>query len=294
MPGKNAAPANNPDVAKADPDDSDYDCGGDAEGEDDNSRLKGLCKNALTQYQEGLMFEALQAINSISLDSDTTANDKNGGIPDDGNSKQLDAAGDNSDDDDIMDVTDITFLIGDGESGPAFDAFANIISSFESSKWRTELLPLILSGISAFELKGRERGSIHDAQKAKSLQSRWFEKKDKKSTAESQPSKESNFIKRDRVVTVPVEKPISGTMQQKDKVYIVMAVFNKFYRKWNMTRDTPAWSAGAKKSSYRLSIRRVEYDETFSRYNFVKVSKEEPRGDIFRIIDLHEVTSIVS
>ena len=35
------------------------------------------------------------------------------------------------------------------------------------------------------------------------------------------------------------------------------------------------------------------YDQTFSRYEFVDISKEEPSSDIFRIIGLHEVSLVV-
>ena len=98
------------------------------------------------------------------------------------------------------------------------------------------------------------------------------------------------------MVTVPVIKYIDERMEEEDKTHIVMAIFNKFYRKWNMTRDEPIWNASDKKSNYRLlSIRRVEFKSIFSQYDYVKVSdEEEPSDTVFRLVSLHEITSVVS
>ena len=77
------------------------------------------------------------------------------------------------------------------------------------------------------------------------------------------------------------------------KRFIVMSVFSKHYRKWFMTADTPHWDPKAKSSNYRVSVRQVQYDTTLCRYSYVQVSPECLNSEIFQLIPLENITSIL-
>ena len=274
----------------------------DSDGDSD-TELKGLCNMALSKYQEGLMKSIVREAVKNNNDNEDSMEDSNA-IDVDADHAMEATGAKNSEQDNARILDEIDGLGEDPnsstmvvpteeESNATIKCFANIISSTDNPNWMQVMLPMILDGMSAFEMKGRDKGSISSTQKAGSLQDRWFGKK-KSSPAKAKGGTISNIVKRDTVITVPVAKYVNGAMKETNKIYVVMAIFNKYYRKWNMTRDEVMWDPSKKNSKYRLSIRRVEYQPIFASYKFVKASEEEPRDTIFRMITLDEITSIIS
>jgi hypothetical protein len=96
-----------------------------------------------------------------------------------------------------------------------------------------------------------------------------------------------SIVKRGTIMTVMVPAA------KKVNLYIVMGVFNQFYQKWFLTKDTPSWDPSASSSNYRISARQVKFDVSFSQYCHVEVGPENRKNIVYQLIGLHEITSIV-
>ena len=123
------------------------------------------------------------------------------------------------------------------------------------------------------------------------MTSRWFGGKKKRSSSnEDAKSSQSRDIERDVVVTIKT----TDSNKKETKKYIVMAIFDMVYCKWNMSADNPTWEPMKEKSKYRLALRQVEFREMYMKYCYVEVSDEDPVEEVFKLVALHEVTSIVT
>jgi hypothetical protein len=101
------------------------------------------------------------------------------------------------------------------------------------------------------EMKGRDRNSVSTAQQVKSLNQRWFLKKDE-SIETCSGDDASEEYRRGSIVT------LSG----KSHKYLVCAVFDKYYNKFYMR----SWSLEQqkKKKIERLLLRRIYIDRSRS------------------------------
>ena len=88
----------------------------------------------------------------------------------------------------------------------------------------------------------------------------WFGGKKKRSSSnEDAKSSQSRDIERDAVVTIKT----TDSNKKETKKYIVMAIFDMVYYKWNMSTDNPTWGPMKEKSKYRLALRQVEFSEMY-------------------------------
>ena len=93
------------------------------------------------------------------------------------------------------------------------------------------------------------------------MNSRWFGTP--KSAWKAQSGTVSNVVKRGTIVK------IRNTTRSAD-VYMVMAIFKLYYRKWLVTDDPVVqWDPKATKSIYKLSLRRVKLDAAIGEYQHV-------------------------
>eukprot|EP00542_Grammatophora_oceanica_P009514 CAMPEP_0194031692 /NCGR_PEP_ID=MMETSP0009_2-20130614/4801_1 /TAXON_ID=210454 /ORGANISM="Grammatophora oceanica, Strain CCMP 410" /LENGTH=255 /DNA_ID=CAMNT_0038671913 /DNA_START=91 /DNA_END=859 /DNA_ORIENTATION=+ len=171
------------------------------------------------------------------------------------------------------------------DTDKALVAFANLVSDHEQVSFLDAAPRVVFAAMDSMKLGRRDQGSTSEARKFKSLTTRWYGVG--KKTANKEESNSFNKVGRGTIVTIDSSDATA--------MYVVMAVFGLFYRKWVIAEDSPVeWDPEASSSEYKLSIRRVSRD-MFSHYVSVDVNPPQTSyEDVYKVIKLHKVTSIVA
>jgi hypothetical protein len=186
-------------------------------------------------------------------------------------------------------------------SGPTLDSsqvmqdFASIVTMTRTPTFTAQaLVDRIFDASVNVELKKREQASISNKQKAKSLNSRWFQKEDKvKKTAQDGETaiEDSSYLEHDRLVELKTKTSIKTI-----KIYRVLGIWQKYYNKWYLSKEPrKKWSQPFAVGICKLSLRMVAFDHSFQRYNNVIPGNDNTtyeRKEIYQFIDASMVKSL--
>jgi len=143
-----------------------------------------------------------------------------------------------------------------------------------------------------------ESSSLSQSRKTKTLFQRWASQKilpEQVDAPSNQGSGDLKTIGRDSIITCKLKLGNRKDNPEIPKDYRVLAVYEKFYNKWWMSRDKKLWSLTMDpniKNKYRLAVRMVE-DGAIEAFDDVSLNNETyPKKIVLRMISGNDVMDV--